>query len=326
MLDNATSWISKYSPSYLNQILMDSILKKKFLRMNEKMLLPNLIITGPPGSGKTSGIRCFTKKFFYKNHGKKVLKLNASEERGVDVVREKIKFFCKQKNFSKKKFKKLVLLDEADSMTEVAQEALRRMMELFSEKVRFIFICNFPSKIIEPIQSRCVVFKLKKIKKKNIAKRLAFILNQEKIFFDVPGLETVLLLSRGDIRQILNKSEIVVRNFGELTWRVMKRFYSISDTTYVIGFFCAFLNKNYILSEEILFDIINGGLNRLEIIQKIFEFTKNIENHNLMKMKVLNLLCTFRIKHFEMFEESILTSILVNKLCKINFCLGAPGN
>ncbi|AFP65338.1 DNA replication factor C complex subunit Rfc2 (nucleomorph) [Chroomonas mesostigmatica CCMP1168] len=317
MKKNYQHWIKKYNPLSLNQLSMNKSIKKKFISLTQQMIVPNLVLAGPPGSGKTSGIVCFLKNIFIYDYKKNVLRLNASDQRGVEIVRQKIKLFCKRKSIFTTHDKKLVLLDEADSMTEIAQEALRRLMELFSNHARFIFICNFPSSIIEPIQSRCIIFRLKKIKKKFIAKRLVFILKQEKIFFDVQGLDIILYLSNGDIRQTLNMSEIIVKNFGELTIKTTKKFYSISDFTNFFELFYSFLNKNYVFSRELLFDIFNECSDKIEILQYIFSFAKKIINQNRLKLRIISLLCKIKLNYLQSVNKSFVASILALKLCQI---------
>jgi replication factor C subunit 2/4 len=191
--------------------------------------------------------------------------------------------------------KKVIILDEADSMTEIAQEAMRRIMEIFSYEVRFVFICNFPSKIIEAIQSRCALFRLKKIREDFIINRLIFILNQEKMFFDIQGIEIILFLSNGDIRQTINRSEILAKNLGGISKEIFKNFYSISKSTIIIEFFYSFFNKNQIFTKEIILEIFNEGYDKTEVLQKIFEIAKRLKKNDLIKLKILNFLCRLKL-------------------------------
>jgi replication factor C subunit 2/4 len=305
-----SSWNIKYTPKTLNNLSIHNILKKKFILMKKKKVIPNLILSGPPGSGKTSGIYCFSKNFFGKDYETNVFQLNASGENGIQLVREKIKLFCKKTFKKKKNPKKLIILDEADSMTEIAQEALRRIMEIFSNQIRFVLICNFPSKIVEAIQSRCVLFRLKKIKEDFIINRLIFVLNTEKIYFDIPGIEALLFLSKGDIRQTMNKSELVFKNLGEITKESMRNFFSNSKNTTIIEFFNCFLNENLVFTSEILLEIFNEGYNRIEIIQELFYFSKKIKKNDYIKLKFLIFLCKFRLKYLFNYKTYLFCNIL----------------
>jgi len=301
----------------LQELSMHKSLKKKFILMSKKVLLPNIILSGPPGSGKTSGIFCLARKMFSNDFQKYVLCLNTSDDRGVEVIREKIKIFCQKKLKEENFKKKLVILDEADFMTITAQEALRRIMEIFSDKVRFALICNFPSKIIGPIQSRCAILRFKKINETFLLNRLIFILNKEDIFFDLAGLEAIIFLTNGDIRQTLNVSQIIVKTYGNLTQKAFKNFFSLSNSTLFLEFFSTFSNKNLYFSQELLFDFINNGFDIIETIQKIFLLCKKIHFYETKKLKIFNIMCHFRLICSMNFKTAIFLKILSQKLCTI---------
>ncbi|ABW98125.1 rfc2 (nucleomorph) [Hemiselmis andersenii] len=314
---NDEPWTFKYRPYLLKELSIHKSLKKKFILMTKKVILPNIILSGPPGSGKTSGIFCLARKIFGKDFQKHVLCLNTSDNRGVEIIREKIKTFCQKKLKNENLKKKLVILDEADFMTITAQEALRRIMEIFSDKVRFALICNFPSKIIGPLQSRCAILRFKKIKETFLLNRLIFILNNEGVFFDIAGLEATIFLTNGDIRQILNMSQIIVKTFGNLTQKAIKKFCSLSNSTVFLEFFSAFSNKNVYFSQELLLDCINNGSNIIETIQRIFLFCKKIHINEKGKIKIFDILCHFRLICSQNVNPSVFLMFLNQKLCSI---------
>ena len=289
-----SSWSSKYKPFYFNELSVHRSLKKKFFLISKKMVFPNLILSGPPGSGKTSGIFCLARKLFPRDFEKYVYTMNASDERGVEIIREKIKIFCKIGPSTHKPIKKLVILDEADSLTNVAQEALRRIMEIFSDKVRFALICNFPSKIIEPIQSRCAILRFKKINEIFIIKRLIFILNSEKIIFDNKALETVIFLGNGDIRQTLNVTQKIVENFGNLTSNSMKKFHSLSTSNYLNEFLLSILNNNLKIIQEYFISFIHKGTTIHELINLLFFSLKGVNKTHEKKFKAYYFLCKLK--------------------------------
>lgn len=250
------------------------------------------------------------KKLFLKDFQKNVLVLNVSDERGVDIIRDKIKIFC-QRNLSHLSLnRKLIVLDEADSLTIVAQEALRRIIENFSDKVRFALICNFPSKIIEPIQSRCAILRFHKISETFILYRLIFILNKEKIFFDIGGLETIIFLANGDIRQTLNKSQKISELHGDLTFKSVKKFCLLTDSTLSIDYFFAVCNKNFKFGKEVLFEYLNNGSNILEIIQNFFIFYQKIHKNKKTNFLCFYVLCNLKIIFTKEKGSSTLFSIL----------------
>ena len=164
MIDESTIWTEKYRPKTFEQIKGQDEIVDRARAFVETRNMPHLMFTGPAGTGKTTLSLLIVKKLFGENWRNNYLELNASDERGIDVVRQKVKSFARTRSLSEVPFK-IIFLDEADALTREAQQALRRTMENFTENCRFILSCNFSSKIIEPIQSRCVVFKFRPIEK-----------------------------------------------------------------------------------------------------------------------------------------------------------------
>jgi len=159
--------------------------------------LPNLMLAGPPGTGKTTSVLCLAREMLGPVYKEAVLELNASDDRGLDVVRQRIKMFAQKKVTLKPGHHKIVILDEADSMTGQAQQALRRTMELHSATTRFAFACNNSSKIIEPIQSRCAVVRYSRLTNSDVLQRLRAVVAAENIGDKVTqdGLEALLYIA-----------------------------------------------------------------------------------------------------------------------------------
>ena len=141
---------------------------QQYFRLPQKQKRPHLLFAGPPGVGKTSTALVIAKQLFGENWRQNVVELNASDERGIDVVRQKVKDFARTKALGNVPFK-VIFLDEADALTKEAQQALRRTMENYTNTCRFILSCNYSSKLIDPIQSRCVVFRFRLLEKKDIS-------------------------------------------------------------------------------------------------------------------------------------------------------------
>jgi replication factor C subunit 2/4 len=179
--------------------------------------LPNLIISGPPGTGKTTSILCLARQLLGANVYKEaVLEMNASNDRGIDVVRNKIKMFAQKKVTLDKGKHKIIILDEADSMTDGAQQALRRIMEIYSSTTRFCLACNNSEKIIEPIQSRCAILRYSKLNDKQILKRLLEVCDLEKLSYTDDGLEAIIFTAQGDMRQAINNLQSTHNGFGHI--------------------------------------------------------------------------------------------------------------
>ena len=163
---NLTPWIEKYRPTNINNLVIDDITLNKFKKIINDLEMPNCIITGNSGIGKTSTLLCMAEQLYgpYKNEA--VLEQSASDDRGIKAVQDSIIHFCKKKLVIKgKKYAKhkLVLLDEADNMTPKAQQLINNLMEKYIHTTRFTFTCNNSSDIIEAIQSRCIIFRYKRL-------------------------------------------------------------------------------------------------------------------------------------------------------------------
>eukprot|EP00010_Vexillifera_abyssalis_P002271 CAMPEP_0201557562 /NCGR_PEP_ID=MMETSP0173_2-20130828/62532_1 /ASSEMBLY_ACC=CAM_ASM_000268 /TAXON_ID=218659 /ORGANISM="Vexillifera sp., Strain DIVA3 564/2" /LENGTH=263 /DNA_ID=CAMNT_0047970467 /DNA_START=51 /DNA_END=839 /DNA_ORIENTATION=- len=179
--------------------------------------MPNLILSGQPGTGKTTSIICLAKELLGNAFSKGVLELNASDDRGIDVVRNRIKNFAQQKVTLPEGRHKVVILDEADNITSAAQQALRRTIELHSDTTRFALACNMSTKIIEPIQSRCAILRYQRLSNEEILSRLQYIIEKESISYTDEGIELLMFIADGDMRQIINALQATVAGFGHVS-------------------------------------------------------------------------------------------------------------
>eukprot|EP00761_Pharyngomonas_kirbyi_P001282 gb/GECH01001285.1/.p1 GENE.gb/GECH01001285.1/~~gb/GECH01001285.1/.p1 ORF type:complete len:361 (+),score=88.73 gb/GECH01001285.1/:1-1083(+) len=209
---NTLPWVEKYRPETLDNLMAHDDIVSTLKRMMNNDRLPHLLLYGPAGTGKTSTILAVAKTMFgSQNYRNYVLELNASDQRGIDVVRQQIKdfastqkIFFQPKEGSNSDTVKLIILDEADHMTSEAQAALRRIIEKYTRNARFCLICNYVNKIIPAIQSRCTRFRFAPLKKAQITSRLEEITNQEQIDATSDALNAVARLSQGDMRKCLN--------------------------------------------------------------------------------------------------------------------------
>jgi len=198
-------WVEKYRPKKISEIVnQKEIMGSLGALLKNQSEMPHLLFSGSAGVGKTSTAICISRDILGKHWQNYSLELNASDERGIGMVREKVKKFSRFAGLDTEIPFKIIILDEADEMTSDAQTALRRIIEDTAKYCRFILIANNLSKIIEPIQSRCVVFKFTRISNKEISSQLKFIAQKEKIKADEKGLETICDYVDGDIRHAIN--------------------------------------------------------------------------------------------------------------------------
>ncbi|CAO3674163.1 unnamed protein product [Umbelopsis ramanniana] len=196
-------WVEKYRPEKLEDLVSHEDITSTIETFIDANRLPHLLFYGPPGTGKTSTILACSRKLYGPNYKSMVLELNASDDRGIDVVREQIKNFASTRKIFSSGFK-LIVLDEADSMTSAAQAALRRVIEKYTKNVRFCIICNYVSKIIPAIQSRCTRFRFAPLEMDQVEARLNYIIQEENVNITQDGKEALLRLSNGDMRRALN--------------------------------------------------------------------------------------------------------------------------
>lgn len=211
-------FVEKYRPERLEDLTGQSDIVQTIIRLIEVGRLPHLLFYGPPGTGKTSTILAIARRLYGSGYKDMVLELNASDDRGIDVVREQIKDFAgTRKLFSTGV--KLIILDEADAMTHDAQFALRRVIEKYTKNTRFCLIGNYVSKIIPALQSRCTKFRFSPLRKEQIEGKLRSIVDREGLSSRVSadGIEAILRLSNGDMRKVLNVLQATSSGFAEIT-------------------------------------------------------------------------------------------------------------
>jgi len=196
-------WTEKYRPSNFLEIVGQEDIIKRVEALTKSLNIPHLLFAGPAGTGKSTLALIVVKELFGSNWKDNYLELNASDERGINIVREKVKNFARTKSLGNIPFK-IIFLDEADALTPEAQQALRRTMENFSSTCRFILSCNYSSKIIDPIQSRCAIFRFRLLEKKDVEKVMKKIAEKENLIINPEAIEMIYEGSEGDCRRSVN--------------------------------------------------------------------------------------------------------------------------
>lgn len=196
-------WAEKYRPRTLTEIINQKEIVDRLKGFVETNTMPHCLFAGPAGTGKTTAALSLARDLFKENYADSLFELNASDERGINVVRERVKTFARTRSLGGIPFKILVL-DEADNMTSDAQQALRRTMERYTETCRFILICNYSSRIIDPIQSRCAPFRFTPLDDDDIQGRLSYVAQNEGLELRADGMQAILTECQGDLRKAFN--------------------------------------------------------------------------------------------------------------------------
>ena len=266
-------WVEKYRPKKLNEIvglkhIVDSI--QAFLKNPKTM--PHLLLAGIPGTGKTTMALCIARELFGKNWKTFTLELNASDERGINTVRDRIKGFSRysRASFGNVPFA-LIVLDESDQMTRPAQTALRRIMETSSRTSRFILICNYSNKIIEPIQSRCAIFRFSKLNEKAMVEHIKNIAEKEKLLLSAKVAEKIIEYSNGDLRYAINALQTAAAyGEGEITEKIVLQVVGEASPKQVQLMLSRALSGNFVEARKMMYDLIGQyGFSGSEIVRQM---------------------------------------------------------
>ncbi|MHA2298861.1 MAG: replication factor C small subunit [Candidatus Hodarchaeales archaeon] len=308
----------KYRPTTLDDVVgQEAIVSrlKAFLKAGED--LPHFLFAGPAGVGKTSSAIAFAKDVFKDNFRASYLELNASDERGINVVREKIKNYASLVPVPGTAFR-LICLDEADNMTADAQQALRRTMERY-RKTRFILICNYSSKIIEPVQSRCVVFRFSPLLNKQLTSRLKEVITKEELEVDEEALNELFQLSEGDMRKALNllqaasvlSPKINVDTIMEVSSRARPR-----DVTDLINL--ALKDRDFSNARKKLREILyNHGISGKDLIKQLYSTTLKSDIPDKFQVPIIEMIGEVDFRLSEGGSDEIQIAALLAKMIEL---------
>ena len=296
MVDLNEIWTEKYRPRTLDEVVGHEFIVERLKAFAKQKNIPNLLFAGPAGVGKTTSALALARDLYGENWKNNFLEMNASDERGIDIVRGKIKDFARVKPLDAPF--KIIFLDESDALTPEAQQALRRTMEKYTHTTRFILSCNYSSKIIPPIQSRCAILRFKRIPDEKIEENIKDIAKKEGLDLREDGLKALISIVEGDMRNAINLLQSIA-----ITSKVIdeERVYEVAavlkpvEVKEIMDYAVKgdFLNARKYLSKVML----DKGLSGTDVIKAIHREILNLNIDDKTKARIIDKLgeAEFRI-------------------------------
>lgn len=311
-------WTEKYRPSDFSEIRGQEEIVKRVKAFVETKNMPHLLFSGPPGVGKTTLSLVIVKQLFKDLWRENFLELNASDERGIDVVRQKVKDFARTKSIGNVPFK-IIYLDESDALTKEAQQALRRTMENYTQTTRFILSCNYSSKIIDPIQSRCAVFRFKPLSKKDIYEIIDNIAKKESLKISEKAKEALYYVSGGDCRKLENVLQSTASMGEKIDEENIYSIASFAEPKEILETLEFCVKGNFEEAKKKLLDtMLRQGLSGIDVIKQIQKESWNIKADNKIKLEMVKQCGEAEFRMIEGSDEFIQLEALLAKFVLLN--------
>lgn len=281
-------WTEKYRPQHFSEIRGQKDIVNKVEALVKQQNIPHLLFAGPAGTGKTTLALVVAKQLFGSEWRTNLLELNASDERGIDIIRNKVKDFARTRAIGNAPFK-IIYLDECDALTKEAQQALRRTMENYTQTCRFILSANYSSKIIDPIQSRCAIFRFKPLEKKDILSIVEKIEKDEKITVVEKAKEALFEVCAGDCRKMENILQSCAAMGKKIDEELVFSMASVARPKDIKNVLELALKNKFVEAREGLMNImLKYGLSAEDIVKQIQKEAFELDIDGRKKMELVS--------------------------------------
>ncbi len=315
---NTAIWTEKYRPKKFSEIKGQTEVVKRIEAFVKQKNMPHLMFAGPAGTGKTTLSLVTAKQLFGDFWRENFLELNASDERGIDVIRIKVKDFARTKAIGNVPFK-IIYLDECDALTKEAQQALRRTMENYTQTCRFILSCNYSSKIIDPIQSRCTVFRFKPLPKKDIFVIIDSIAKSEGLKVEEKAKDALYEISEGDCRRLENILQSSAAASTHITDTLIYETASVARPKEINEVLAHCIKKDFLKAKnDLLRTMLEYGLSGLDVIKQIQKEIWTLQIEDKKKLEMIKECGEAEFRMVEGSDEFIQLESLLSKFVLIN--------
>lgn len=299
-------WVDKYRPKTFDEIIGQKYFVSRIKAFLETRNMPHLLFAGSPGTGKTTTALVVARELYGKDGIKgNFLELNASDDRGIDVIRNQIKEFAKLKSLADIPYK-IICLDEADSLTKEAQQALRRTMEKYSASCRFILACNEISKILDPIQSRCVIFKFKALTKEDLLELTNKIEKEEKLKIDKDAKDLLIKISSGDLRKLVNTLQASSSINKNVTFKLVEEVLDYVNPAEVKEMLEHAISGDFFKARDVMVKLKTlRGLTSLEVLKEIYKQVIALDIDPKTKIKMVDRIATVEFRIVEGSDDEL---------------------